>query len=584
MAYKSETIGLVVTSQINQNLFLPDIQREFVWTPDKITKLFDSIMRKYPISSFLFWKVGDGLRSHVDTYALMQDYKEGQVHISNIATDGIPGLTLVLDGQQRLTSLFIGLRGSFTVKKKWKRRNSADAWQKKHLYLDLLRSPEVIGEDGEQGLRYGFEFFEEAPQNGAEQYWLPVGTILNYPDPSSFAKFKYAERKKLEPSVAADMERLEVFETNLDRLHQSIWVDEAVAYHIETEQDTDRVLDIFVRTNDGGVQLSKSDLLLSMITANWGGINAKTEIQGLVERLNYGLVRRNDFNKDFILKTCLVLCGFNVRYKVENFKGENLSVIEQNWPDVKSAIEAGIRLINSYGIDKDTLTSANAVIPVVHYLYKSGLHTRAAQLIAGTSAEDALNRSFIRRWLITALLSKAFGRSSDDVLTKARAALDAHSATGASTFPVAEINKAIGVSFDTEDFLDIAYSDRVCFLALSLLYDEDNWGMVAWEKDHIFPRSRIWSLYSSQVPVSQHEEYRDEMNSIANLQLLVAQENAGKSDKEFETWLQSRDAGFKSKHLIPTDDGILVFTSFLDFIEAREHLIRDRLKTLGIMS
>ena len=84
-------------------------------------------------------------------------------------------------------------------------------------------------------------------------------------------------------------------------------VDEVIAYYTETDQDYDRVLDIFVRANEGGTRLSKSDLLLSMVTANWDGVNARDEIFNFVDRVNTQLTRRNDFDKDFVMKSCLVL-------------------------------------------------------------------------------------------------------------------------------------------------------------------------------------------------------------------------------------------------------------------------------------
>lgn len=585
MAFRSEKIGIVVTQQLNRNVFLPDIQREFVWKPEKIIKLFDSIMRKYPISSFLFWKVGDDLKNQVDCYAFFQDFKEEQVHINPINTNGASDLTLVLDGQQRLTSVLIGLKGSYKMRKKWKRRKSADAWEKKQLYINLLRNPELPDLDSDFGLRYEFEFFEDTPPVSDSAYWLPVSTILNYSEFASFSKFKYAERKKLSTDTDDYVDKLEIFETNLDRLYHAVWTDDAIPYHVENEQDSDRVLDIFVRTNDGGVQLSKSDLLLSMITANWGNVNAKAGIQGLVEHINSDLPRKNDFNKDFVLKACLALCDFNVRYKVENFNRNNLSVIQSNWSDIGEAIKSGIKLINSFGIDRDTLTSANAVIPIIYYLYKSGKFKNIDLLIDGNSASDATIRQSIRRWLILALLGRVFGGHSDEILTRARTAINAHLQAPNADFPIKEINRAVDLQFDVEDFLDISYNDRTCFLALSLLYDKDDWGLVTYQKDHIFAKSgfNVKGFESASVPSDKRQEYWSYANSIANLQLLVSQENAGKSDKDYESWFSSRDSSYRDKHLIPQDNSLFSFSKFLDFIEEREKLITDRLRAIGII-
>ena len=69
-------------------------------------------------------------------------------------------------------------------------------------------------------------------------------------------------------------------------------------------------------------------------------------------------------------------------------------------------------------------------------------------------------------------------------------------------------------------------------------------------------------------------------NSIANLQLLLATENVGKSDDTIDQWLTTRDAGFRKRHLLPDDDDLLTFARFPDFIAARQELIRERLGTL----
>ena len=65
MSYESKCIRDVISDEINKNLYLPAIQREFVWDTKAIEKLFDSIMGDYPISSFLFWKIKEIGRAHV---------------------------------------------------------------------------------------------------------------------------------------------------------------------------------------------------------------------------------------------------------------------------------------------------------------------------------------------------------------------------------------------------------------------------------------------------------------------------------------------------------------------------------------
>src|SRR5205814_9286273 len=101
MSYRSETIATAV-ARMNRLYFLPAIQREFVWKPEQIRRLFDSIMRKYPISSFLFWELTAESRKKYQVYKFLEKAREGGTHNDLANTDGVANLTLVLDGQQRL--------------------------------------------------------------------------------------------------------------------------------------------------------------------------------------------------------------------------------------------------------------------------------------------------------------------------------------------------------------------------------------------------------------------------------------------------------------------------------------------------
>ena len=156
----------------------------------------------------------------------------------------------------------------------------------------------------------------------------------------------------------------------LDKLYRVIWKDGVIAYYTETDQSYDRVLDIFIRANDGGTKLSKSDLLLSMITSKWDGISARQEIYSFIDFLNGELDVRNQLDKDFIMKACLVLSELDQRYKVGNFTAANLKLIETNWKRIKTGLEVTLRLVNRFGINGENLTSVNALLPIAYYLFK----------------------------------------------------------------------------------------------------------------------------------------------------------------------------------------------------------------------
>lgn len=219
MAYQIPLTIKETLEGIAQNKFvLPAIQRELVWAqePERMTRLFDSILRGYPIGTFLFWKVTPEQSKQFHFYEFMLHWHQRKHrHNDRLHLAEPRELTAILDGQQRLTTLNIGLYGSLAHKLPRKRVDSVDAYPPKQLHLDLRYVPNDVDD-----LQYGLAFLTEGQ--------------------------------------AADR----------DGHH---W---------------DRVSDIFVRVNSGGVVLTKSDLLLSIATAQFEGRDAREEIHGLVDDLN----------------------------------------------------------------------------------------------------------------------------------------------------------------------------------------------------------------------------------------------------------------------------------------------------------
>lgn len=578
MPYQSDTIVNVV-NRLNVQYFLPAIQREFVWKPEQTILLFDSIMQGYPISSFLLWELKPENRDKWDIYRFITDYKQGHTHNDLANANGVQQLTLVLDGQQRLTSLLIGLKGTYTVKKKHKRNDNPDAWVRQSLYIDLLTEPSSDADD----TGFSFVFSESVPANDADHYWFKVGQILDFDSEPKFEAFCDEEEERL-PETATRAQA-KMLARNLRRLYKVFWKDQIISYYTEHNQEYDRVLDIFVRANEGGTKLTKSDLLLSMVTAHWSETNAREAIFGFVDHLNKSLARKNSLDKDFVLKTCLALLDLSVQYRVENFKPQNLALIESKWEAVKKSIEVGIHLANSFGLDRDTLTSANALIPVIYYIH----HTDGLNLLGGSTPGDVKNAYAIRVWLTMALLNGVFGGQSDTILHEIRHVLQ-RELKASKDFPAEAINNEVERRgrtgrFDDHaiaNFLEISYGKQGSFLALSLLYDDNTWGSVPFHEDHIFPKSRFTeaALAESALSPEKRERYKELVHRIGNLQLLLNTENLEKKAKAFEAWLPTRDQSFRKRHLIPDDDTLLAFDKFEEFVEARERMIAERLKWL----
>jgi uncharacterized protein with ParB-like and HNH nuclease domain len=579
MSYKSTTIEKII-NKLNRNYFLPAIQRPFVWKPEQVIRLFDSLMKVYPISSFLFWDLMPENKQQWEIYKFVENFKYGNTHNELASTEGLD-VTLVLDGQQRLTSLMLGLRGSYTVKEKNKRTNNPDAWIKQHLYLDLLKDPNLDDDEAGIEVSYGFKFFSYHPNNSKDHFWIKVGRILEYNDESQFDEAKDEWSDSLDGEVTRDQVRL--FKRNLDRLYRMVWKDESISYFTEQSQNYDKVLDIFIRANDGGTKLSKSDLLLSMLTSKWEGVNAREEIFNFVEYLNNDLTLKNDLDKDFVMKSCFVLSELPHVYNVSNFTKENLGIIKNNWPKIKKTLGSTIELVNSFGLDRDTLTSSNALIPIAYYIHKIG------KSLFGTTASEIKNSREIHRWLLITLLNNIFSGHSDTIIGLSKEIVK-ESLSKSSDFPTDSL--LIGLktqgkysSLDEdfiEDIMQINYNKNTAFLALSLIQDGVGVGNNLLHIDHIFPKSWFTTanLQGAGISVPQIEEYQKYANNISNLQILFARENQEKSNQSLEEWIRERDDDFKCKHCIPTKHELYKIENFLKFISERKRLIKARLSSI----
>lgn len=583
-------------NEINDSIYLPAIQREFVWDADQIITLFDSILRGYPIGSFLIWRVKDDIAEDQIKYKLIRNYIEDSVYPGdpefNYVDHHNPKVPhheslpetqyLVLDGQQRLTAFNIGLRGTFTEKKKYAPRKSVSAWNEKQLYLNLFSDPEKELED-ELGLKYEFAFKSEQPEPSREEYWFRVKEILKVDS--------VAEAMQLTEELGLEefpKENRYDAQQNLSTLYNAITNDTLIQYHEETTEKHERVLDIFIRTNDGGTPLSKSEILLSMATARWteepDSIDAREQITAFVDTLNERHPDRNfRFGIDFILKSLLVMSDLNPEYRIANFTNENLGEMKRVWLEdpFKESIQEALDLVVEFGLNKRSLTSHNALIPIAYYIkyHDPGLDW--------DSAYGAETRRRIHYWLTSALLNGTFNSRPDEVLEDAREEIK----NSKGGFPLEEIHqrmrgrgKVVGFSEDVIESLleETTYRSQKSFLLLSLLYYP---GPVRegkeYQRDHIFPTSILSKdklVEEYDLTPVQADRFEDNRDSIANLQLVTGDENAKKNDDEFEEWLQTRTEDYYERHLIPEESRLHKVENFGEFLEEREELIREHVR------
>jgi len=583
LSYRTCTIANVIDN-LNRSYFLPAIQRPFVWEADQIIALFDSLMKSFPISSFLLWDVKGENRDQWDIYKFIENFRYGSTH-NEPADRASDDLILVLDGQQRLTSLLIGLRGSYTIRRKHKRKGNPDAWERYVLYLDVMKDPLSDADESDLGVTYAFRFFSSPPQFSQNHLWIRVGEIMSFGAEEKLELYKDRLIDQLPDTLTKHQER--TVRRNVDRLHRMIWLDESIAFYTETNQSYDRVLNIFIRANDGGTKLSKSDLLLSMITSQWSDFNAREEIFNFVDYLNNELGRPNDISKDFVMKAMLVISDLDVKFSVDNYTPANLSKIKGNWPNIKRAITATFKLINRFGIDSHSLTSTNALMPIVYYMSRTQLP------LDGTTTDEGVNAQKIHRWVVAALINSVFGGTSDGAISKARSIIidrlqfEKHFPAASLIDRMREINKVSHFAEENLDaLLDMEFGNRKVFLALSLLYENNKWGQDDFHVDHIIPRSLCIPSKLRELGLSAErmKEIQSCIDRLGNLQLLIPRENIEKSNHTFTSWMAARDDRFLDAHLMPTDRTLWTVERLPEFVAAREELIRHKIASLELVS
>lgn len=592
----ARAIASVLRDIEDQQLVLPAIQREFVWGDEKICKLFDSLMRGYPIGGFLFWKVSDKTVKAHTFYGFIRDYDQRPPNnfcprLAEIAASD--NRFAILDGQQRLTSLNVGLRGSHTVKLPNRRWDNPDAFPKRYLFLDLSAAgpdPEELGSEDETGEteQYLFRFRTaaqaEAETKSGKHRWMRVSDILDLADVAQL--LPYAASKGIGNNAIAMK--------TLATLYEIVHVQGTISRFVEANQDIDRVMNIFIRVNSLGEPLSFADLLLSQATAAWATdetgepVDAREEIRSFNEHLNRP-GRLFDFKRDQIMKACLVLTDAgSTRFQIENYGKDRMLVIRDAWPDIKRCLDFAAGLLEQFGLTAANLNARSVIHPLAYYMKHRGLG--ASYLTAKGHEAD---REQVRQWVLRSLLRQGiWGSGLDTLLTRLRTAIKDHGSDG---FPRTEIEQTMAdvgksLAFDEEavqGLLKLHYGDKNCFPLLSIIYPGND--TTRRHVDHIYPQTLFTKAKLEKLGFAADEigQMIVAAKEVPNLQLLDAAENESKGGRMPEEWLASafpdvtHRAAVQAFHQFgPLGDGL---RGFNEFIESRKEALAVTIRSrLGV--
>ena len=558
MRNKKETIrkfvSLINNEEEQGGLWLPNIQRYFIWKEEQIERLFDSIMREYPIGNLLIWKT----KEPVKIRKFIDNYKDGLKLINFYVPKNEKIKLVVLDGQQRLQSLFIALRGSYNGKE---------------LYFNVLSGKE----DEEEDIRFEFKFIESSKAD-ISRGWVKVKDIVydnrEY-DEIAESIVEKIEKKRSIVSLSDKEKRL--IRKNILKLIKEFRDKENIAY---TELDSvdnpeayklNDVVEIFIRANAGGTPLSKSDLMFSLLTAEWEEV--EEDLTNFLEELNGTAF---DFGRDFILKTSLILIGAGAKYDVTKFRKEkNLQELQNNWEEIKNSIREIRDFLCKYTFiraDK-ALPSYLALIPLIYFNYKYPDKWKQS------------NKELLSKWLTRVLLTGAFSGSSDTLLDALIRKIDEKRDFDINVINTEIINRGRTINISEDSLLDTYYGEKKLYLIFALWYQDVNFkpayeGNLPWV-DHIFPQSKLKEIKEinpeTERKVMKYKWW--DRDQIANLMLLSAEENRDeKKDKTPEEWLKDKDDEYFEIHLIPRNKELWKIENFENFVEERKKLIVDKFK------
>ncbi len=538
---------------------LPDIQRSFVWDPDQMYLFCDSLFRGYPFGSFLFWRVvGRGDPDTTLVYRKFLDHYSDKMKL-NPGVELAPGeeKLLVLDGQQRLQSLYLCLFGNY---------------ERKDLYLDVMTGQHEY--DRSHDLKYYVRFFKQDELKKFRS--LPAGhgrrmiRIKDFIELDDEQRDSYATRKIREFDIGDQESR------KGERMIRRVWAAlrspgrvqihtiDANVHDIADSTSLTEVAEIFVRVNSGGTRLTRSELVFTLLKSRWKGANE--EFQKLCDDVN----SRGEFetDTDFVIRALLVFSGHSSRVNIERMRDENVMLkFREIFPRARGALasafdfltQASGGAIRSYRL----LTSGqradrgyNVVLPIALYFF-----LRPRQEIP----EDQRRR--LRRYLYTAIFSRYLVIYVESHIDRLMREIRSSWELGHKEFPVELVESAVKEhqTFDhVSDFfndsnsldplLNILHGGQVDFKTLN--------ARNAPQRDHIFPRSKLAKL---EVP-------DERINHYANMRLLGTIANILKSDDDpVEALADYSEDVLAQEYLIPKR--FLNYEKYDEFLNERSTLI-----------
>ena len=554
LSYGEASIYEIVNRIKNDEYVMPAFQRQYVWNMEQIEKLWDSILSDFPISTFLFWHLDENNTTN-DTFfctfmkkMLFKNSKKQPANetynIQTIDTSYVN--TAILDGQQRLTSLYLSLLGDTELSK-----GRGIPYPSK-LYIELDERKVETDEDGVNCKTYGIEFTDKLSMISPTKF--EVKKLL---------KEKFIDKTTRKDAIIKEIQtvpepRREYAEKILNKLCSKIFDEKIIRYTEIFGMQHDDALEMFVRFNNGGIPLKKSEITMAILNVYWS--NARTEF-GYLLTGNY-----QNFGIDFVIRSALMLYGDVSKSCIDKTVASEL---RDNWGKFCNNLVNLKNVLFELNLDVTDFSDRwNVLIPIVYEIDKN--------------PDYMDNLDGIRCYLFRALFFTYFQNGTTAKLAKLRDAINEYN------FLIEEdlLEQINELKLNDQKLEDILNSEKgkLTKTVLSILYSRKNLDVRNYEQDHLHPRSCFDKNKPVGVTDVQWREWHKNRDKLPNLQYISKFSNAFKNDTplyELYNSITSKDdrQNFIDIDFIPQNLSLEI-KDFGIFYDERKKLLKEKISKL----
>lgn len=514
MALETMTINELLLRVENEEIALPDIQREFVWTNTQVSDLIDSVYKKHPIGMILLWEVSD---KEVPVFSIKGRKREG-----------VRYRYLVIDGQQRLTSLLLAKTGKLQ-----QGRNTKEL----KLYFNPIRE----------------EFQLENPKIKNKADWFRVNEVVG-----TDSLVSLIDRQRLRQEL--NLKEEEIYEKVISRLEslKSIFLGDRNSlpvYKLSSSTEYEEVTDIFVKINSKGTRIRITELLLALLSLKLPGRFKKDVSDYIASKEDGGWF----LDTAVLIRTLVAISAKQGRLAYFRSIARKISdrSLKNNWRLTKESLDHVIKILEeNLGIkSSEIIPSQNSLVLLAFYLF-----TKNGKL----KGEDT------KRLILWFLLSNYWGRYVGPTETRLDEDIKSIDETKSLDKAFNNLKNQVGRLYvDKESFVGRDKSKKLLLYVVAREKGAEDWfkghkiTTTDYEEHHIFPRSL---LKKRNVDINL-------IDDIANLAFLTERANRSISNSYPFEYFKTIDNEKLKKQFVPIDKNLWKLNDFKKFIEMRRKKI-----------